>query len=100
MNEPPGARARVAPWHVLTFFVTEVFSDGKSRKGHSSTSTWRFIHLTVHQRDLRSFGRSSGFIDFDNTGLNHFVVKIIPFSGTLSNTSEDLEVHSFDRTPT
>jgi len=32
------------------FFITEVFRASKGRKGHASTGSRRFVHLTVNKR--------------------------------------------------
>ena len=39
--------------YVLTFFVTEIFSNGQSGKGDTSTGAWGLVHLTVDEGDLK-----------------------------------------------
>ena len=51
----------------------------------TSASSWGFIHLAEHEGDF-------GFtIELDDFGLLHFVVQIITFTGSLSDTSENRE---------
>ena len=40
--------------------------------------------FTVDKGDL-----GAGSVDIDDTSLNHFVVEIVSFSGSLSDTGED-----------
>lgn len=70
--------------HILSFLVTEIFGDGKTGKGDTGTGSWGLVHLSVDEGDLRS-----GAIDLDDTSLNHFVVKIVSFTSTLSDTGEN-----------
>jgi len=67
----------------LTLFITEVFGDSKTSKSDTSTSPWRFVHLTEDERDL-------GFtIKLNDLGFLHFVVKIVTLARPLAHTSED-----------
>jgi hypothetical protein len=52
-------------------------------ESNTSASTWRLVHLSKHQGNLG--------ITFkvDNLGFLHFVVKIVSFTGTFTNTSEN-----------
>ncbi|RUS21537.1 hypothetical protein BC937DRAFT_92379 [Endogone sp. FLAS-F59071] len=71
--------------YVLTFLVTEVLGNGQTSKGDTSAGTWGFVHLTKHEGAL-------GFtIEFDDTGLLHFVVQIVTLTGALSDTAENGE---------
>lgn len=38
--------------HILSFLVTEIFSNGQSSQSDTGTSAGGLIHLSVHQRDL------------------------------------------------
>ena len=78
-----GNCVRIANRTVLTFLVTEVFSDGQTCKSHTSASSWWLVHLTEHKGDF-------GFaIELDDFGLLHFVVQIIAFTRSLADTSKD-----------
>ena len=33
--------------HILTFLVTEIFSNGQSIEGNTGTGTWGLIHLSL-----------------------------------------------------
>mmetsp|Transcript_21603 Transcript_21603/g.27489 ORF Transcript_21603/g.27489 Transcript_21603/m.27489 type:complete len:254 (-) Transcript_21603:657-1418(-) len=72
--------------HILSLRVTEIFCNSQSGQSNSSTSTRRFVHLTVNQSGL-----GSRFSNFDNSRFNHFVVQIISFTGTFTNTSKNRE---------
>lgn len=68
---------------VLTLLITEVLGYSKTSKSDTSTSPWRFIHLTEDQSNL-------GFaIQLNDLGFLHFMVKIIALTGTLAHTGED-----------
>ncbi len=68
----------------IYFFISEVFGKGKTSKTDSSSGTRGFVHLTVDQ------GTSGALtINSDDTGGNHFVVKIVTFSGSFTDTGED-----------
>mmetsp|Transcript_14070 Transcript_14070/g.56614 ORF Transcript_14070/g.56614 Transcript_14070/m.56614 type:complete len:332 (+) Transcript_14070:2420-3415(+) len=69
--------------HILTFFVTEILCNGKTGKSYTRTSTWRLVHLPVHQR---RFGLSA--VELDNSSLNHFVVKIVSFTSSLTHSGK------------
>lgn len=69
--------------HIFSFFVSEVFGNSKSGKSDSGSSSWGFVHLSVDE------GTSgTGAIDLDNSRGNHFVVKVISFSGSFTDTGE------------
>jgi len=69
--------------HILVLLVTEVFGDGKSGETDTGTGTWGLVHLTVHKGGLGVVA-----LDIDDLRLDHFVVKIVSFTGALSDTSE------------
>mmetsp|Transcript_15641 Transcript_15641/g.22907 ORF Transcript_15641/g.22907 Transcript_15641/m.22907 type:complete len:226 (-) Transcript_15641:541-1218(-) len=69
--------------HILTFFVAEILCNGKAGKSYTSTSTWRLVHLSVHQR---RFGLAA--VELYNSGLNHFVVEIVSFTSSLSHSGK------------
>ena len=60
--------------HILTFLISEVFSNSQTGKGDTGTSSWGFVHLTVDEGDL---GVTTS--DVDDTTFNHFVVQIVTF---------------------
>jgi len=70
--------------HILVLLVSEVLSDGETGKTNSGSGTWWLVHLSVDKSGLGSWA-----IGLDDTGLNHFVVKIVTLSGSLSDSSED-----------
>jgi len=72
--------------HILVLLISEVLSDGESSETDTSSGTRGLVHLTVHEGGL-----GSGAIGLDDTRLDHFVVKIISFTGSLTDASEDGE---------
>ena len=64
--------------HILIFHITEVFCHGKAGKSDTHTRSRRLVHLSIDQ---------CCFVD--NTALFHLVVKVISFTGTLSDTGEN-----------
>merc|ERR1719187_863123 len=52
--------------HILSFLITEVFSNSQTSKGDTGTGAWGFVHLTVHKRYL---GRV--ILERNDTRLNH-----------------------------
>jgi peptide chain release factor 1 len=69
--------------HILTFVITEVFSDGKTSKSDTGTSTRGFVHLT---EDKSALGVT---VELDDTGFNHFVVQIVTLTSTFTDTTEN-----------
>jgi hypothetical protein len=69
--------------HILVLFVSEVFSNGESGKSNTGSSTWGLVHLSVDEGGLGAIS-----FDINDTGFNHFVVEIVTFTGSLSDTSE------------
>jgi len=69
--------------HILAFSVTEVFGNSETSKSNTGTGTRWLVHLTVHQS-----GFGSRAIKLDDTGCNHFVVKIVAFTGALANSGK------------
>lgn len=67
----------------MTLLITEVLSNGQTSKSNTGTGTWGLVHLTEDQGDL---GLA---IKLNDTGLLHFMVEIVSFTGTLSDTSEN-----------
>lgn len=69
--------------HVLAFFVSEVLRHSETGEADSGSGTWGFVHLTEDEC-------ASGFIvvETDDVGRNHFVVEIVTFSGSFSDTGE------------
>jgi hypothetical protein len=72
--------------HVLVLLVSEVLSNGQTGKTDTGTGTWGLVHLTVHEGSL-----GAGAVSLDDTRVNHFVVQIVTFTGTLTDTGEDGE---------
>ena len=70
--------------HVLAFLIAEIFSDGQTRKPYARTRSRRLVHLSINQRNLR-FRR---IIKIDNFRLDHFMIKVVPFTGTLTHAGE------------
>jgi peptide chain release factor 1 len=69
--------------HILTFIITEVFSDGQTGQGNTGTGSWGFVHLT---KDKSTLGLT---LELDDTSFNHFVVKIVTLTSTFTDTTED-----------
>lgn len=68
---------------ILAFLITEVFGNGQTRKGDTSTGSGGLVHLTEHKGDL---GLA---IELNDGGLLHFVVQIVTLTGSLTDTGED-----------
>mmetsp|Transcript_32191 Transcript_32191/g.44139 ORF Transcript_32191/g.44139 Transcript_32191/m.44139 type:complete len:216 (+) Transcript_32191:922-1569(+) len=73
--------------HILTFVVTEVLSDSQTGQGDTRTGTRGLVHLTVHEGDLRVLQ----VFHVNDTSLFHFVVQIISFTSSLTDTSKNRE---------
>merc|ERR1711892_106561 len=69
--------------HILTFLVTEIFSNGESSEGNTGTGTWGLVHLSVHKGDLGGF-----VLQGDDTTLNHLIVEIVTLTGPLSHSGK------------
>ena len=69
--------------HILVLLISEVLSNSESSEADTSSGTRWLVHLTVHEGGLRS-----GAIRLDDTRLDHFVVKIIALTGSLTDTGE------------
>ncbi len=69
---------------ILSFFVSEIFSDSQTGQTDSGSGSWGFVHLSVDECASGSWS-----IDFDDTWLDHFVIKIISLSGSFTDTGED-----------
>src|SRR6266550_1126953 len=65
--------------HVLAFLVTEVLGNGKTGQSNTGTGTRGLVHLTKNESDL------GVTLEFDDTGLNHFVVQVVTLTGTLAD---------------
>ena len=66
--------------HILTLLITEVLGNSKTGQGDTSTSAWWFVHLSENKSDL------GVTLEVDDTSLNHFVVKIVTLTSTLTDT--------------
>jgi peptide chain release factor 1 len=69
--------------HILVLFISEVLSNGESSESDTGSSTWGLVHLSVHEGGLGTVT-----LDINDLGFNHFVVEIVTFTGSLSDTSE------------
>jgi len=69
--------------HILVLLISEVLSNGETGETDTSSGTWGLVHLSVHKGGLGSWA-----IWLDDTGLDHFVVKIVTFTGALTDTGE------------
>src|SRR5574343_79658 len=61
----------------VTTVVTETLGHGQTGQRDAQTVTRRLVHLTEHHRDL-----------VENVGVLHFVVEVVPFTGTLAHASK------------
>jgi len=66
--------------HILTFFVTEVLSNGKTGQSDTGTGTGGLVHLTEDESDL------GVTLEVDDTGLNHFVVQVVTLTSAFTDT--------------
>ena len=66
--------------YILAFLVTEVLRNSQTGKGDTGTSARGFVHLTEDESDL------GVTLEVDDTSLNHFVVKIVALTSTLTDT--------------
>merc|ERR1719300_754079 len=71
--------------HILSVNITEVFCLSQTSKSNAHSHSGGFVHLSENKGALRL----SSFVDLNNTGVHHFVVEIISFSSSFTNTSED-----------
>lgn len=69
---------------ILSFFISEVLSNSETSEADSSSGTRGFVHLSEDECASRFV-----VINADNFGSNHFVIEIVSFSGSLSDTGED-----------
>mmetsp|Transcript_32120 Transcript_32120/g.39833 ORF Transcript_32120/g.39833 Transcript_32120/m.39833 type:complete len:335 (-) Transcript_32120:156-1160(-) len=69
--------------HILVLLITEVLGDGETSEADTGSGTRGLVHLTVHKGGL-----GAGAIGLDDTGLDHFVVKIVALTGALADTGE------------
>lgn len=68
---------------VLSFLISEVLSEGKSGQTDSSSGTGGLVHLSVDEGAL-------GVASWDNDlRFDHFVVEIVSFSGSFTDTGKD-----------
>ena len=89
--------------HVLVVLVAEMLGHGEGGERDAETGARRLVHLTVAKRNLRAFreDRVAAVVEFrmalfvllggDNAGLDHFPVKVVAFTGPLTDTGEDGE---------
>ena len=68
---------------ILSFLVSEIFSDRQTSQCNTSSSPRRFVHLTEHQSDL---GLA---IKLNDRSFLHFVVQVITLTSALTHTCED-----------
>ena len=70
--------------HVLAFLIAEVFSQGETGQADPRAGARRLVHLTVNQGRLGAL-----FIELDDAGFDHLMVKVVAFAGPLADTGED-----------
>jgi hypothetical protein len=70
--------------HIFSFLVSEILSDSQTGQTDSGSGSWGFVHLSVNQSASGTWG-----VDLDDTRLDHFVVKIVTFSGSFTDTGKD-----------
>src|SRR6266498_204621 len=87
--------------HILVLLVAEIFGHGQAGKGDAQAGPRWLVHLPVDQADLGSrleHGKAVGslfgmslfvLLHRDDTGFNHFVIKIVSFAGPLTDAGED-----------
>ena len=68
----------------VTAFVTEGFSHGQASQRNAQTVSWRLVHLAVNHGHL---GLAQVLL-VHHACVRHFVVKVVTFTGTLTNTSK------------
>mmetsp|Transcript_5578 Transcript_5578/g.21866 ORF Transcript_5578/g.21866 Transcript_5578/m.21866 type:complete len:227 (+) Transcript_5578:1935-2615(+) len=67
---------------ILALKVTEILSHSQTGQTNPCSCSGRLVHLSVHQRALGIFRLIA---EFDNSSFNHFVIQIVPFSGSFAN---------------
>jgi len=68
---------------ILTLSITEVFGNGETSKSDTSTGSRRLVHLTIHKSGL-----GTRILELNDTSLNHFVVQIVSFTSSLSDSGK------------
>ena len=62
-----------------------MFRHRQSTQGNTHSGTRRFVHLAIDQNRL-----------FQDTGFLHFIIEVITFSGTFTDTGDDGKAVMFD----
>ncbi len=64
--------------------VTEILRLRQTGQSHAGAGSGRFVHLAVNQN---RFGVPA--FQIDNAGVNHFMIKIVAFTGTFANAGKN-----------
>ncbi|MNC07704.1 hypothetical protein D3C75_552600 [compost metagenome] len=62
---------------IAAFHITEIFRHGQTGQSYTKTCTWRLVHLSEDHCCL-----------LNNAGIRHFVIKVITFTSTFTDTCE------------
>ena len=73
--------------HVAVLLIAEEFGHREGGESHAHTGTGRLIHLAIHEGNL---GLGEVLL-VDDARFGHFVVKVIAFTGALTDAGEDGE---------
>uniref|UniRef100_A0A1B0CLT7 Uncharacterized protein n=1 Tax=Lutzomyia longipalpis TaxID=7200 RepID=A0A1B0CLT7_LUTLO len=68
--------------YILSFLITEIFSNSESSQSDTSTSAWGSKNLN------KKTNLGCLVLERNNARLNHLVVEIISFTGTFAHTSK------------
>ena len=72
---------------ILAFLVTEVLGNGQTSQGDTGTGSRGLVHLTEHQRALRT-GRGTLLGVLVNAGLDHLVIEVVAFAGAFADPGQ------------
>ena len=72
--------------HVLAL-IAEIFGDRQARKADARARARRLVHLAVHQRAFRAFGRALLRI-LVHAGFDHLVIEVVAFARALADAGE------------
>ena len=73
--------------HILSLVVAKVLGDGESGESYARARARGLVHLSVHERSLRSFG--GALAELDDACFNHLVVEVISLAGALADARKD-----------
>ena len=69
--------------HIFALLIAEIFSLCKTCQSNTGTRAWRLVHLAINQR------HAAVAFKVDHFGVDHFVIKIVTFTGPLTHTGKD-----------